>query len=68
MSGFEPYVADPAEPAPQRALGRRRLSVGVSAGIVLLVALAVVGLRGRPVEDPSFDVPVIPTPAASPSS
>lgn len=54
---YDPYVADPAEPAPPRPLARWQPLIVTVAAVVLLIAGATLFLQGRGEEDPALTVP-----------
>ena len=54
----EPYVADPADPAPRPLLARLRPAVATAAATILLIAGAAWYLEGRGEEDPALQAPV----------
>lgn len=70
VTDYEPYVAEPREPAPTQP--RARLGGAVSWSAVLVIALAVLTLwlRGQGQEDPSLQVPQdrLTTPAQQPAA
>jgi hypothetical protein len=65
VTDYEPYVADPAEPAPLARYPGLRPLAGTLAIVVLLAALVLLVLKDRALQDPSLDVPasVLPSPA-----
>lgn len=65
MTDFDPYVADPAEPAPRERLARWRPLLAWLAALLIVAAMVFVWVRNSGSEDPSLDVPVDQlTPAA----
>ena len=57
MTDYEPYVAEPAEPAPRRRLAGAAPVVWSLAVVVALACLATLFLTGRGQEDPALSVP-----------
>lgn len=58
MTDYEPYVADPAEPAAEPRFARLRGPVGTAAIIIVVIAVVVLALLGQDDEDPSLNVPL----------
>ena len=54
---YEPYVKDPAEPAPRRRLARLQPWIAALAVLVILVAAGTLYFVGRGEEDPALTVP-----------
>lgn len=69
MTDYEPYVAEPAEPAPREQLARLRPLLAWMAALIVVAALAFVWVRNSGSEDPSLDVPAdqLTDPAAPPA-
>ena len=54
---YEPYVEDPAEPAPRRRLARLQPWIATLALVIILVAAGALYFVGRGEEDPALTVP-----------
>ena len=66
MTDFDPYVADPAEPAARERLAHWRPVLSWLSALLIVAAMVFVWVRNSGSEDPSLDVPVDQlTPAAT---
>lgn len=63
MTSYEPYVAEPAEPARRRRLAAAAPGVWLLAVVVLLVALLALWRLGDATEDPAVGEPPGQAPA-----
>ncbi len=57
VTDYEPYVADPAEPGPRRALHRVRPMIVTGIAATLLAAAAFLFISDRAEQDPSLQSP-----------
>lgn len=70
MTDYEPYVAEPAEPARRERLARLRPKLAWVAALLVIAALAFIWVRNAGSEDPSLDVPAdqLTAPPADPGA
>jgi hypothetical protein len=57
VSDFEPFVADPAEPAPRQRLAHRAPAIFLAILLVLGAHVVRLVLENQDEQDPSLDIP-----------